>query len=255
VKKSTTLYLTGGGPGALTSLKRHFRTAIRETVKAKHGHERSGTRAKPLVAYVGAASNDDASFFAMIRDAVDASARSVRMVHAKLATPRASASAARMLLEECDLVFVSGRDVEHGMRVLGNKDMVRPLRSLAGAGKPMFGISAGSLMLAREWVRFPDDDSSKAELFPCLGIAPLHVDAHAEEEDWSELRVLVDLLRRRGDPRPMGHGLTRGGALRLTLAPRGAAVRAVGTAIPRVVVRRGKVVDGAPLLPKADRLR
>jgi len=24
----------------------------------------------------------------------------------------------------------------------------------------MFGISAGSLMLAREWVRFPDDDET-----------------------------------------------------------------------------------------------
>jgi hypothetical protein len=97
-------------------------------------------------------------------------------------------------------------------------------------------------------VRFPDDDEAKAEIFPCLGVAPLHVDAHSEEDGWSELRVLVRLLQARGDERPVGYGLTRKGGLRVTVAGDGAArLQPIGTPIPRIVVRRGRVVEAAPL--------
>jgi peptidase E len=248
VNRTTTVYLTGGGPGSFAPLRRHLKNALGEVA---NGRAAANGRA-PLVAYVGAASDDNAGFFRMIRD-VAQGATKARMRLAKLASPKAKTSEARALLEDCDLVFVSGGDVEHGMHVLHDRDMVKSLRSLARAGKPMFGISAGSLMLAREWVRFPDDDSSKAELFPCLGIVPVHVDAHAEEEDWEELRVLVHLLGRSGRRKPVGHGLTRGGGLRLDVAGDEVRARAIGTPIPRIVVRRGKVVDGRPLFPPPAR--
>jgi peptidase E len=233
---TTTIHLTGGGPGSFLALRRHFKAALAE-VESK----------KPLVAYVGAASNDNGGFFTMIKTALCTGSPTVRMRQAKTASPRASASDARKLLEESDLVFVSGGDVEHGMKVLHEKDLVKPLKALAAAGKPMFGLSAGSLMLARDWVRFPEDDALNAELFPCLGIAPLHADAHAEADNWDELRVLVDLLRRRGDEEQIGYGLTRKGGLRVEVGAGGAKVKAIGTAIPRVGVRGNKVVDLAPL--------
>jgi peptidase E len=236
VKSTTTIHLTGGGPGAFLALRRHFKSAL-QPIESK----------RPLVAYVGAASDDNAGFFTMIKTAVCAGATQVRMRQAKSASPRASASDARALLEECDLVFVSGGDVEHGMNVLREKDLAKPLKKLAESGKPMFGISAGSLMLAKEWVRFPDDDPAKAEIFPCLGIAPLHADAHDEADNWNELRVLVDLLRRRGDDAPLGYGLTRKGGLRIALGSGGAKIEPIGTPIPRIGVRKNKVVDLAPL--------
>ena len=46
-------------------------------------------------------------------------------------------------------------------------------------------------MLARRWVRWTDphnDDS--AELFPCLGFAPVFCDTHGEGDGWGELRAL-----------------------------------------------------------------
>ena len=221
----------------MLALRRHFKSALANLE----------TKRAPLVAYVGAASNDNAGFFAMIRAAVCAGTGMARMKMAKLASPRAKVSDARTLLETCDLVFVSGGDVEHGMNVLHEKDMVAPLRALAEGGKPMFGISAGSLMLARDWVRFPEDDASRAELFPCLGIAPLHADAHAEADNWDELRVLVDLLRRRGDPEQLGYGLTRKGGLHVQIDAAETRIEAIGTPIPRVGVRRSKVVDLPPL--------
>ena len=237
MKNAVTIHLTGGGPGSFLALRRHFKAALAET-----GAD------KPLVAYVGAASNDNAGFFTMIKTAL-ALRNGAQMKLAKIASPRASASAARGLLEDADLIFMSGGDVEHGMNVLHERDLAKTLKSLAAAGKPMFGVSAGSLMLAEEWVRFPDDDATRAELFPCLAIAPLHVDAHAEADNWDELRVLVDLLRRRGDEEPLGYGLTRKGGLRLEVdaAQRKAKIKAIGTAIPRVGLKRGKVADKDPL--------
>jgi peptidase E len=228
-----TLDLVGGGPGAVLALRRHFKAAL----------DALG-RPRPLVAYVGVASDDNRGFFTMMRGALGSGHATLKL--AKLASPRASASEARALLDDCDLVFVSGGDVELGMKVLNDKGASDTLRKLARAGKPMFGISAGSLMLAREWVRFPGDDDARAEIFPCLGIAPVHVDAHSEEDGWSELRVLVRLLHERGDAAPVGYGLTRKGCLRLALGDR-VKMTALGTPIPRIVVRRGAVVEGKPL--------
>jgi hypothetical protein len=230
------VHLVGGGPGTLLALRRHYKAALGTLARQDHK--------PPVVAYVGTASNDNRGFFAMIRGAM--SAMSSRIVLAKIASARAKVSEARNLLEECDMVFVSGGDVDHGMKLLQDRGMVEPLCALARRGKPMFGISAGSLMLSREWVRFPDDDEARAEIFPCLGIAPVHCDAHSESDGWSELRVLVRLLHERGDREPVGYGLTRKGALRVDIAgePK---LEAFGTAIPRIVVTRGRVVEGKPL--------
>ncbi len=221
----------------MLALRRHYRAAIAELGKKR-----------PLVAYVGTATDDNRGFFAMIRGALSATA--ARMVLARIASARASIADARKLLDDSDMVFVSGGDVERGVQVLGERDMVEPLRAVALRGKPMFGISAGSIMLAREWVRFPDDDDSRAEIFPCLGIAPIHVDAHSEEDGWSELRVLVRLLHERGDGDPVGYGLTRKGGLRVELDG-GAKLAPFGTPIPRIVVAKGRVVEGKALsLPR-----
>jgi len=228
-----TVHLVGGGPGAMLALRKHFHSALSGTGKPK-----------PLVAYVGTASNDNHGFFMMIRGALALSDARVKL--ARLASPRAPASEAKELLRECDLVFVSGGDVELGVKLLQDRDAATTLVDLAAAGKPMIGISAGALMLAREWVRFPDDSDDKAEIFPCLGIAPVHVDAHSEDDGWSELRVLVRLLAARGDEDPVGYGLTREGCLRLTLDGAGQ-MEPLGTPIPRIVVRRGQVVEGKPL--------
>ncbi|HEX8793146.1 MAG TPA: Type 1 glutamine amidotransferase-like domain-containing protein [Polyangiaceae bacterium] len=235
---ASTLHLVGGGPGTVLALRRHFKAAI-----AGLGKER------PLVAYVGTATDDNRGFFAMIRGAL--SVTSARLVLARIASPRASMAEARALLDESDMVFVSGGDVERGVQVLNERDMARSLRALAKRGKPMFGISAGSIMLAREWVRFPDDDDdARAEIFPCLGIAPVHVDAHSEDDGWSELRVLVRLLHERGDRDPVGYGLTRKGGLRVVLDGE-AALAPFGTPIPRILVAKGRVTEGTALpLPR-----
>jgi peptidase E len=231
---ASTLYLIGGGPGALLALRRHLKTAIAE-LQVK----------KPLVAYVGTASGDDAGFFRMIGATFAWTGATARAV--KLANKTASVASARSLLEDADAVFVSGGDVQEGMRILDERGMTPFVRELARSGKLMIGLSAGSLMLAREWVAFPDDDDAKAHLFPCIGAADLHVDAHAEADDWHELRTLLGLLHERGDPSPEGLGLTKKGCLRVHVDGGTSTLTALGTPLPRFVIRRGKVAAAKAL--------
>ena len=222
----------------MLALRSHFKAAL-DALDAD----------KPLVAYVGVASNDNVGFQKMLTGALAATGARFRPVH--IASPRASISGARELLDEADLVFVSGGDVDHGMNLLKDRGLLSHFRALCRRGKPMFGISAGSIILAREWLRFPDDDDAKAEIFECIGAAPFCVDAHSEEDDWSELRTLVALMSKRGDQDPVGYGLTAKGGMAVFVDGDEVSTEALGTDIPRLVVRSGAVVHGEPLAVEA----
>jgi hypothetical protein len=222
------VHLVGGGPGALVQTRRNFKAAL-ATVGKK----------RPLVAYVGAASGDNLGF----RKLLGAMLVGARVEPANLVSKRASTSAARQLLCDCDLIFVSGGDVEAGMRVLREREVVPLFHQLADDGKPLLGVSAGSIMLGQAWVRFPDDDESRAELFDCLGLAPVHVDCHSEDDGWSELRVLVRLLHERGAASTVAYGIPSRGCLQLELGAGRPRLSALGAAVPRLAFRRGAVAS------------
>ena len=130
-----------------------------------------------------------------------------------IAPPGADLKKARNILESADIVFISGGDVEAGMEILQEKNMIDFLTGLYRQGKPFFGISAGALMLAAKWVRWrdPDDDDS-AELFDCLGFAPVICDAHDEQAGWEELQAAL-MLEKEG---VKGYGLAAGSAIKVT---------------------------------------
>ena len=229
------IHLVGGGPGALLATRSHIKRAVAAVGKKK-----------PLVAYVGVASNDNVGFQKMLSAAFLGTG--ARVVMAKLARKTAKVSNARALLADCDLVFMSGGDVEHGMNLLNERGVADELRALAAAGKPFLGISAGSIMTCKEWVRFPGDDDAKAETFACLGIAPVHIDAHSEADNWPELRTLVRLL---GDD-AVGYGVPSKGCLRVELAADGKPkLKALGAEVARIAVgKSGAPVDKTPLKPR-----
>jgi peptidase E len=231
----STVHLIGGGPGAILATRRHIKQAVKASGKKK-----------PLVAYVGVASNDNVGFQKMLSAAFIGTGASVRGV--KLARKTAKVSTARQLLEDSDIVFMSGGDVEHGMKLLDERGVSDDLRRLAAGGKPFIGISAGSIMTCQHWVRFPGDDDARAEPFPCLGIAPLHMDAHSEDDDWSELRVLVRLLAAKSDG-ALGYGVPSKGCLRVDLGGQAPKLTALGVPIARFGARAGQPVPRAPLAP------
>jgi peptidase E len=195
----------------------------------------------PSIAYVGAASEDDRDFLKWI-SALFLKAGAGRVRLAPAASPGADRDEARRVLSESDLVFISGGDVEAGMRVLKSSGLTPVLKRLQKEGKPFFGLSAGSIMLARSWVRWSDpEDDTTAEKFACLNLAPVFCDTHAEEEDWEELKILLGLGH---TARAIGYGIPSGGALRITP---GGTVSALGKPAARFQYQAGVIVPLPPL--------
>jgi peptidase E len=238
VPATNVIHLVGGGPGALFATRGHIARAVAAVGKKK-----------PLVAYVGVASDDNLGFQKMLSAAFLGTGARIQM--AKLARKTAKVSNARALLADCDLVFMSGGDVEHGMNILNERGVADDLRALARAGKPFLGISAGSIMTCQRWVRFPGDDDAKAETFDCLGIAPLHIDAHSEADNWPELRTLVKLLAK-NDAAAVAYGVPSKGCLRVELTAEGPPkLKALGAEVTRIAVNKsGAPVDKTPLKPR-----
>jgi dipeptidase E len=222
--------LAGGRPG---------RRRTPDLIRAVFGE--SGIVA-PKLAYVGTASDDDGWFFNFItKELMRAGAG--RVNHALIAPPQADLKKAQKIIASADIVFISGGDVERGMEVLREKGMVDFLLQLYRQGKPFLGVSAGSIMLAREWVRWRDpEDDATAEIFPCLGLAPVICDTHAEEDDWQELKVLLAL-----EPENVkGYGIPSGAAIKVF--PNGE-VEALGGAASQYIRRGGRVERLTDILP------
>ena len=222
MKTAADIFLVAGDPGK----RSRGRDPLLAAILARLG------MARPSVAYVGAASGDNRIFFIWIAALLkNAGAGSVRL--AALVSRRTDPARARAILRESDLVFVSGGDVEAGMGVLQRSGADGWLTELHGSGKPFIGLSAGSIMLARRWVRWSDpDDDGTAEDFPCLGLAPLVCDTHAEKEEWEELAMLLRLTRE-----PVGYGIPAGAALRVAAD---GSLAALGGPVQRLALEGGR---------------
>jgi cyanophycinase-like exopeptidase len=198
--------------------------------------------ASPTVAYSGTASGDDPGFFGFISAELKG-AGAGKITHAVIAPEGADLKKARAVLEAADIVFISGGDVSAGMDVLREKDMLGFLAGLYRQGKPFFGISAGAIMLAAKWVRWPDPaDEHSAELFPCLGFAPIICDTHDEEGGWGELMAALR-LEKEG---VRGYGLASGSGVRVTHDGK---VTAIGGTVFQYLRRPGGVARIEDLLP------
>jgi peptidase E len=190
------IYLLAGGrpksPGMTSCLSQALSAA---------GHE------KPRVAYVGTASKDNLLFFAAIKALLkEAGSGDVTLV--RLSRPKSDVDLAKRTLEAADAIFISGGEVEDGIKGLVQHAMDSFIKELYSKGKVLIGVSAGSIMLGSHWVRWEkEDDDSTASLFECLGLVPTVFDTHAEDEDWKELKLTLKLL----GPGARGFGIPRDG--------------------------------------------
>src|SRR5262245_58414406 len=95
---------------------------------------------QPLVLYVGAASADNREFGKAL-SAVMEEAGAHKVLWPKLGRNKPQAAQARAALEEADLVFVGGGDVEAGMQALASADLVSDFRAAAKRGTVFAGMS------------------------------------------------------------------------------------------------------------------
>ena len=84
---------------------------------------REAGRASPTVAYVGTANGDDAGFFAYMAEALR-QAGAYEVNHAQICPQDADLNLARNILKSADVIFISGGDVDRGMRVLKERNLV-----------------------------------------------------------------------------------------------------------------------------------
>ncbi|MFC1920122.1 Type 1 glutamine amidotransferase-like domain-containing protein [Chloroflexota bacterium] len=203
---------------------------------------RESGKKSPSIAYSGTASGDDENFFKRISEPFREAGAS-RVFHAVITSENADINKAKDILVNADIIFISGGDVDRGIRVLREKNMIEFLNGLYKEGKLFFGASAGAIMLAKEWVRWPDpDDSSSAELFPCLDFAPVICDCHDEESGWEELKAALMLEQNN----TVGYGLASGTAIKVF--PDGTP-EALGSAVHRYIRHNDSVERISDLLP------
>jgi len=202
-------------------------------------------KVSPTIAYVGSANSDDEGFFKRMAKVFIESGAS-RVNHALTSADKVDLKKARDIIKSADIVFISGGDVDRGMHVLKENNLPGFLVELFQQGKPFFGSSAGAIMLAKEWVRWPDpDDNSSAEIFPCLGFTPVICDCHDEECGWQELKTLLRLE----EDNTKGYGIVAGAAIKVFPDGR---VEAVGNAVHQYIQQGNKVKRTLDLLPVID---
>jgi peptidase E len=131
------------------------------------------------------------------------------------------AGTARAVVDQADLVFVSGGDPTLGAVLLERTGAADWLRQASGRGVPMMGVSAGSIVLGAWWADWSDEDGDDSQegllartgLVACVGAVRGHVfDTHNEEDDWDELRLVKKLCERRAE-RARFLGIPTDGAL------------------------------------------
>jgi cyanophycinase-like exopeptidase len=159
---------------------------------------------RPLALYIGAASGDNRQFGSALMAEIGA-AGAHHVLWPKLTGRKKERDRALEALEQVDLVFVGGGDVEAGVDALNEANLSEPLRAAAHRGVALAGLSAGAIMLGERWIRWPDADAGddEAETFACLGIVPCSFDTHGEGDNWSEARSFAAVrareLRKKAD--------------------------------------------------------
>ncbi len=226
------IYLLAGGGGSLRTDRDLLLTRVLANCGVPH----------PSIAYVGAASGDSQPFFSMISHYLRGCGAG-HVILAPLVGKRAKLEKTRAILESADMVFISGGDVEAGMEVLEERQILPFLRELFERGKPFFAGSAGSIMLGWQWVRWEDpDDDATASIFLCMGLAPIVCDTHGEAEGWEELRTLLRLT----PDGKLGYGIPTGAGL--CVHPDGT-LEALGGPVHCYANSGGEVVRSADLPP------
>ena len=201
---------------------------------------------KPDIAYIGTASmKDNRLIYAVISVFIKAGCN-CRMQRVVIARPNADIDKAREIIQKADAVFFSGGDAEAGMQILKEKNLVVFFQELFRQGKLLIGVSAGTIMMSKEWVRWknPQDDAS-AELFTCLGLVPIICDTHAEADDWVELKTALQLEK----SDITGYGISSGAYLKVYPDGR---LGAESGSVARFARRNGKIERLDDLLPAED---
>jgi hypothetical protein len=150
--------------------------------------------------YIGAAHDDDASWTKRSASGVE-KALELECATPRLTDPKLDVKKAREEIEQATFLFLGGGDTvalcDHA-RARGLDDA---FVKAAKTAKVVYGISAGACAVSPYTIGYDDDGNGL--IAPCLDMGfPLPLDVHDEEEDWPEMRALLELVEgKKGLPR------------------------------------------------------
>jgi len=153
----------------------------------------------PKAAYVGASNGDQPEFYSLFHAAMEAMG-----ISNCRAVPSQPSREDISFIEDADLILLSGGDVELGWRTFeqnGLKELI-PRKRFDSA--VLMGLSAGAIQLGLGCL----SNSAQPKQIEMFRFAPFYVGAHDEENDWWDLRALVNLSQvdARGIGLPAGGG-------------------------------------------------
>ncbi len=152
----------------------------------------------PKAAYLGASNGDRREFYQIFVAAMEViGIRNCRMVPAQLADTD------RTFLEEAALILLAGGEVEQGWQVFQQNGMSELLARKRYDGTILVGVSAGAVQLGLGAL----SNAPQPKQIAMLRFAPFYVGAHDEENEWWDLRALVNLAQ----PGVRGIGIPAGG--------------------------------------------
>jgi hypothetical protein len=195
---------------------------------------------KPKAAYIGASNGDQPEFYNLFMAAME----SMEISDCRL-VPSQPSREDISFLENADLIVLSGGDVERGWQVFEQNGLKELLPRKRFDGAVLMGVSAGAVQLGLGCL----SNAAQPKQIDMFRFAPFYIGAHDEENDWFDLRALVNLAQ--SDARAIG--LPAGG---------GAVYYSDGTLEPlrkpliEIVKEDSKVTENlmAPLTP-TERLR
>jgi peptidase E len=156
------------------------------------------TSPNPKAAYIGASNHDRTEFYDLFVAAMQGMKVSrCRMVRSLMTRED------RLFMEEADLILLAGGEAVHGWQVFERNGLKELLLRKHHAGGLLMGVSAGAIQLGLGALT----DEPQPKKLDTFGFAPFYVGAHEEEEDWRDLRALVNLSA----PGARGIGLPTGG--------------------------------------------
>lgn len=150
-------------------------------------------------AYIGASNGDAVEFFDLFCAAMDnINLHESRMIRADFPDED------RSFLASADLILLAGGSIEAGWEILTSTGMDFLIAEAYFAAAVVIGVSAGAVHLGKGWF-----DVSRGDVSNGLKLVPYYIDVHREEDDWAELRGLVE----RKEEYARGFGIPSGGAL------------------------------------------
>lgn len=160
-------------------------------------------RAAPKAAYLGASNGENQSFYGIFEAAMEGiGIKDCRMIKSSYTDEDAS------FLDDADIIFLSGGDVERGWRIFEEFDLRKRIIRRYYEGAILIGVSAGAVQIGLFGLTEKEDGTDY--LFSTFGLVPFIVGVHEERRRWLGLQKSV--LLSGGEAHGIGIGLG-GGAI------------------------------------------